>query len=274
MCISAFIWQAHPIYSLILLHNRDEYHDRPTTPLIWWEGDQILGGRDNLAGGTWLACSRGGRIAFVTNVREIQKLPNAMSRGALPVNFLESKKDPKAFAEELMKETDNYNGFNLIIADISSRVMVYITNRSKEASYPTMEVVQPGIHVLSNASLDSPWPKAERLRSSFKGLLETYAEVEFPIEEETVEKLMRDTTKDDGINLPNIHTREWEHLLSSIFVKVDTSEGCYGTRSISALSFNVNGEVRFCEKYIDGGSWKVSTETFHIGTGSECRMHE
>ncbi|XP_047335389.1 uncharacterized protein LOC124938913, partial [Impatiens glandulifera] len=132
---------------------------RPTTPLIWWEGDQILSGRDNLAEGTWLTCSRGGRIAFVTNVRKIQKLPNAMSRGALPVTLLESKKDPKVFAEELMKETDNYNEFNLIIDDISSRVMVYITNRSKEPSYPTMEVVQPGIHVLSNASLDSSWPK-------------------------------------------------------------------------------------------------------------------
>lgn len=264
MCISAFIWQDHPVYSLILLHNRDEYHDRPTTPLIWWEGDQILGGRDELAGGTWLACSRSGRIAFVTNFREIQKLPNAMSRGALPVSFLESKKDPKAFAEELMKEVDKYNGFNLIIADIPSRVMVYITNRPKEASFSRMEFVQPGIHVLSNASLDSPWPKAERLRSGFKGLLKIYGEAEFPIEEEMVEKLMRDTTKADDRNLAYIYNREWEHHLSSVFVKVDTSEGCYGTRSISALSFNVNGEVRYCEKYLDGGSWKEATKTFHI----------
>ncbi|XP_047320715.1 transport and Golgi organization protein 2 homolog, partial [Impatiens glandulifera] len=138
----------HPISFHLFLFCFD---GRPTTPLIWWEGDQILGGRDHLARGTWLACSRGGRSVFVTNVREIQKLPNAMSRGALPF----SKNDPKVFIEELMKETDNYNGFNLIIADISSRVMVFITNRSKEASYPTMEAVQLGIHVLSNASLDS-----------------------------------------------------------------------------------------------------------------------
>ena len=55
----------------------------------WWEGDEILGGRDELAGGTWLACSRDGRVAFLTNVREVQSLPEAKSRGDLPVRFLQ-----------------------------------------------------------------------------------------------------------------------------------------------------------------------------------------
>lgn len=50
----------------------------------------ILGGKDELAGGTWLACTRDGRIAFLTNVRElVQPLPGAKSRGDLPVRFLE-----------------------------------------------------------------------------------------------------------------------------------------------------------------------------------------
>jgi uncharacterized protein with NRDE domain len=62
---------------------------RPTRPLGWWEGDEILGGRDEVAGGTWLACSRGGRVAFLTNVREVQSLPEPKSRGDLPVRFLQ-----------------------------------------------------------------------------------------------------------------------------------------------------------------------------------------
>ena len=65
------------------------------------------------------------------------------------------------FAEEVMKEADKYNGFNLIIADLCSKTMIYITNRPREANVSVVEV-SPGIHVLSNASLDSPWPKVRR----------------------------------------------------------------------------------------------------------------
>lgn len=65
---------------------------RPTKPLAWWDGGDhisILGGRDGLAGGTWLACTRDGRVAFLTNVRELQSLSQPKSRGHLPVRFLQ-----------------------------------------------------------------------------------------------------------------------------------------------------------------------------------------
>lgn len=62
---------------------------RPTKPLAWWDSGEILGGRDEVAGGTWLACSRTGRVAFLTNVLELHTLPEAKSRGDLPVLFLE-----------------------------------------------------------------------------------------------------------------------------------------------------------------------------------------
>eukprot|EP00257_Ricinus_communis_P023573 XP_015583597.1 transport and Golgi organization 2 homolog [Ricinus communis] len=92
MCIAVFLWQAHPLYPFLLLLNRDEYHSRPTKPLSWWgSGDQILGGRDEQAGGTWLACTKDGKIAFLTNVREIISTPTDSSRGDLPVNFLQVK---------------------------------------------------------------------------------------------------------------------------------------------------------------------------------------
>lgn len=115
MCIAVFIWQAHPYCPLLLLLNRDEYHnrqatlllllfslingefmvmgglDRATKELSWWEGGEILGGKDEVAGGTWLACSRNGRVAFITNVLELDILPEAKSRGDLPVRFLQVK---------------------------------------------------------------------------------------------------------------------------------------------------------------------------------------
>lgn len=71
---------------------------------------------------------------------------------------MQSKKSPKEFADELVVEGDQYNGFNLVVADLLSMTMVYITNRPKDNGLSVTEV-SPGIHVLSNANLDTPWPK-------------------------------------------------------------------------------------------------------------------
>ncbi|KAL7207102.1 hypothetical protein ACSBR2_019740 [Camellia fascicularis] len=270
MCIAVFIWQDHPLYPFILLLNRDEYHNRPTKPLAWWEVEggggscccDIVGGRDGLAGGTWLASNRDGRVAFLTNVREVESIPQAKSRGHLPVRFLESKKHPSEFAEELVKEADQYNGFNLIIADLCSKTMVYITNRPKQDKVSAIQV-SPGIHVLSNARLDSPWPKAERLRHSFKDQLAIYGDGEVCVKE-MVEKLMRDTVKDDKSMLPHIYPVEREYQMSSIFVEEETPLGCYGTRSTSALSVKASGEVNFHETYLEKEFWKEKYVTYQI----------
>ncbi|KAM7470988.1 hypothetical protein LguiA_009171 [Lonicera macranthoides] len=262
MCIAVFIWQAHPLYPFLLFLNRDEYYNRPTKPLAWWEGDEILGGRDGLAGGTWLACSRDGRVAFLTNVREVQSLAEVKSRGDLVVRFLESKKNPLEFAEEVVIEADQYNGFNLILADISSMTMVYVTNRPKENICIT-NMVSPGIHVLSNASLDSPWPKAQRLEHNLRGLLDTYGQGEFPVKE-MAEKLMRDTVKDEERKLPGIYPPEMEYNLSSIFVEEETPKGRYGTRSTSALYVKASGDVSFYERHLENNSWKEETTHYKI----------
>lgn len=73
--------------------------------------------------------------------------------------LLQGKKSPMEFAEEVVEEADQYNGFNLILADLRSKTMLYVTNRPKEEKKFVTEV-SPGIHVLTNdAMLDSPWPK-------------------------------------------------------------------------------------------------------------------
>lgn len=262
MCIAVFLWRAHPLYPFILLLNRDEYHSRPTRPLGWWEGDEILGGRDEVAGGTWLACSRGGRVAFLTNVREVQSLPEAKSRGDLPVQFLQSKKSPMEFAEEMVKEADQYNGFNLILTDLCSKTMVYVTNRAKEGNNLVTEV-ESGIHVLTNARLDSPWPKAQRLGDSFKELLDKHGEKELPMKE-MAEKLMMDTVKDDESMLPHIFPPEREYHLSSIFIDTDTPIGRYGTRSTSTVFVKAIGEVQFYERHLENELWKEETVAYQI----------
>lgn len=69
-----------------------------------------------------------------------------------------STKSPEAFAEELVEEANQYNGFNLILADVWSKSMIYVSNRPKGEPILIQQVL-PGIHVLSNSNLSSPWPK-------------------------------------------------------------------------------------------------------------------
>ncbi|KAI3896233.1 hypothetical protein MKW92_004352 [Papaver armeniacum] len=264
MCIVVFIWQAHPRYPLLLLLNRDEFHDRPTKPISWWEGDEIVGGKDELAGGTWLACSRKGKLGFLTNVMEPPPYPERKSRGGLIMKFLESDKSPEEFANVVIKEADEYNGFNLVLADIHSRVMVYVTNRPK-AVRVSVQVVSPGIHVLSNAQLDSPWFKTERLGQNFKELLDKHSERGGEVQlKEMVKELMRDTVKAERSRLPGIRRPEYELPASSIFVECDTPMGRYGTRSTAALSVTADGNVSIYEEYLEKETWKVRTVEYQI----------
>ena len=71
---------------------------------------------------------------------------------------LQGAESPQEFVAELVHEGDVYNGFNLIIADFCSMSMLYITNRPKGDGISVSEV-SPGVHLLTNARLDTPWNK-------------------------------------------------------------------------------------------------------------------
>ena len=68
MCIISFHQGNHPTYKLIVAANRDEFYNRPTAAANWWEDHpQLLAGRDLRAGGTWMALTKDGRFAALTN---------------------------------------------------------------------------------------------------------------------------------------------------------------------------------------------------------------
>lgn len=51
-----------------------------------------------LGGGTWMGCTKDGRLAFLTNVLEPDAMPDARTRGDLPLRYLQvySKTTSKA----------------------------------------------------------------------------------------------------------------------------------------------------------------------------------
>ena len=128
-----------------MVANRDEYHERPTTNLHWWNGDKILAGKDDLAGGTWLGFSKYGRFAALTNFKENTSKKYKLSRGLLITDFLESNESAKSYLEGLNGQ--DYAGFNLIVGDKNG--LFYYCNRS-EGIY----LLPEGVHALGNLSLN------------------------------------------------------------------------------------------------------------------------
>ena len=86
MCLIAFAIRSSARWPLVVAANRDEYLNRPSAPLARWRspgGADIVSGRDLRAGGAWFGVTPQGRVAFLTNVRELNAPDVPRSRGEL-----------------------------------------------------------------------------------------------------------------------------------------------------------------------------------------------
>jgi len=148
MCLIVLAWRAHPRFPLIVAANRDEFHARKAAPAAFWHDQpQILGGRDLQAMGTWMAVSRTGRFAAVTNYRGAREPTAAQSRGALVTSFLAGGVSPAANMPEVRGA--EYSGFNLLARDREE--LWWMSNRDGSPRR-----LEPGYYALGNLLLDSP----------------------------------------------------------------------------------------------------------------------
>jgi uncharacterized protein with NRDE domain len=251
MCLLVLAWRIHPRYPLVVAANRDEFHERPAAALASWPApEQILAGRDLRAHGTWLALDRGRRFGVVTNFRELQRpRANAPSRGELIPQYLRSAAGPQQFFAALEGQAAEYSGFNLLLADAGS--LWYGSNRST----PFARALAPGVHGLSNESLDTPWPKLQRVRRGFEDWLQD-APAADPAR---LFALLADRTRvSNEAELPHTGlTREWEHVLSSPFVQ----DPDYGTRCSTVLLLESSGACYLAERRFDAhGNTQGETE--------------
>jgi len=165
MCLIVFDWQPQAEVKLRLAANRDEFHARPTQALHRWPDAALIGGRDVLAGGGWLAASHL-RLAALTNVRDIRTPtpPGAPSRGELVRQALEID-DLRRWLETLTQEdAKRYAGFNLLV--MSEDQQLWTLHHGRHGI--DWQRVSPGIHALSNARLDTPWPKVVQAREALR----------------------------------------------------------------------------------------------------------
>jgi uncharacterized protein with NRDE domain len=238
MCLILFAYRIHPHYRLILLANRDEFFARPTQQLAFWsDAPEILAGRDLQAGGTWFGITREGRFAAVTNYRDPQNVSaDALSRGKIPVDYLQSDLSPQDFCTARRNDWHRYNGFNLLAGDRDN--LVWTSNRSWK-----VQTIAPGLYGLSNHLLDTGWPKVQRGKDGLRRLLSPAGTG--PVAHDDLFALLLDTWQPPDSDLPDTGIGPvWERLLAPIFIRGDD----YGTRSSLVLTITENGEAICSER--------------------------
>ena len=241
MCLVLLAVQSHPEYRLIVAANRDEFYDRPTAPAAFWsEAPGVLGGRDLQAGGTWLGVETGGRFAAVTNYRQGRRESAApRSRGHLVSEFLIGKMGASAYMEQVRRDADQYNGFNLIAGDAAA--LWYYSNREG-----AVRGLEPRIYGLSNHLLDTPWPKVVETKRAFGALLHARGE-------ELIDQLfdlLADPRRAPEDQLPTTGVgTDWERLLSAAFIASED----YGTRSSTVLLLHREGSMALVERSFGRG---------------------
>lgn len=233
MCLILFAYRVVPGIPLIVAANRDEYFSRPAMPAApWTDHPEILGGRDLVAGGTWLGVSTSGRFAALTNFRNpADNRPDAPSRGELVRGFLTGRMSAAAYVADLAREARPYNGFCLLVGD-GERLFFY-SNRA-EGPLP----VEPGVHGLPNHLLDTPWPKVVKGRAGLRRLTES----PFSIDEHL--SLLDDPVPADDRDLPESADIERERRLSPLRIRASD----YGTRCSTVVRISAADAIDFAER--------------------------
>ncbi|SER02879.1 Uncharacterized conserved protein, contains NRDE domain [Azotobacter beijerinckii] len=232
MCLIVFAWRPGHATPLVLAANRDEFYARPSLPLATWpEAPGVHAGRDLEAGGTWLGVGPGGRFAALTNIRDPAQAQGRRSRGELPAGFLLGELSPAAYLAQVAERVRDYSGFNLL-AGTAGELWFYHAREAAPRRLPA------GLYGLSNASLDTPWPKLRRAKAALADCLETpeagclLAALHDPQPAPDAE------LPDTGVGLAS------ERLLSSVFI----ASANYGTRSSTALIVAADGTRQLVER--------------------------
>lgn len=251
MCLIFIAKESHPELPFILAANRDEFFSRPSEKAHFWPTEpDMLAGQDLKAGGTWLGLTRQGLLATVTNVRSRNEIhsnhENLRSRGEIPAQLLAS--EPRSFKQKLSSLNDNsqqYAGFNLLTGFIDDTIH-YSSNRHIET-----RSLQQGIFGLSNATLDSDWPKIHEGKKRITELCQK----PFCIEDWFTLLTNKQTYPDEALPETGIDIA-LERLLSASFIHSEN----YGTRTSTIITLDIGNNVTFYERNFDASGNITETQ--------------
>lgn len=228
---------------LVIAANRDEVFSRPAAPLDWWGEPPILAGRDLKGGGTWLGVTSS-RIGLVTNVREqVPVAPDAPSRGEIVRYWLGGA---SLDALEGHVVDSGFAGVNVLAFDLARGEYAHFSNRGRART-----MLSAGIHGLSNATIDTPWPKVVALDAAVSHASSS---------DELFAALADDRLAVDGLPSTGVPP-EIERRLSAAFIRMPDLG--YGTRCSSVIMLS-GDDLSFTERTFDQNGVAIGDRHFSL----------
>ena len=190
--------------------------------------------------------------AVVTNVRDPRDPQTGRSRGLLIRDYLVGEAGATRHANELLRDAAGYRPFNLLTFD--EQAGFYLGNRPQ----PHAQAVTAGIHGLSNADFDAPWPKTRNLMQRLRGWIAAGGEADFAalfaaLADEQVAP--DDQLPDTGVGL------ELERELSSAFIR----GAVYGTRASTIVAIDRAGAGVMVERRFGPHGHMLGEIALHFG---------
>lgn len=230
MCTLAVFTRALPDLPLVVAANRDEFYVRPTEgPRVLAQQPLVVGGRDVVAGGSWLATGQTGLVVGILNRRTGEPPdPARASRGALCVAL--ARLDSVEAAVDLLSglRVDEHNPFNVLVADRSRAIVAQ--NRTGGMA---LHELPAGTHLLTNLDLnDATCERISRSSQRFQNLAAAHV-----------------ASKDRSGLVSGLHAVLGDHL-TAVDDRAPTDQLCihtdgFGTRSSSILLTDQSGRIDY-----------------------------
>jgi uncharacterized protein with NRDE domain len=170
LCTLVILLRPGHDWPVLIAANRDEMINRPWQPPArhWPDRPDVVAGRDELAGGTWLGLNDFGVAAGILNrFGSLGPAPGQRSRGELVLEALDHADARSAATALTALEPRAYRTFNLIIAD--NRDAYWVRHADPSGTLPpTATAIPPGLSIIAAGDLDDQeTPRLVRYRPLF-----------------------------------------------------------------------------------------------------------
>jgi uncharacterized protein with NRDE domain len=174
VCTILLAWRCHADAPIVLAANRDELIARASAPPdVLSTSPWVVGGRDLVAGGTWLAVGAAGLVGAVTNRspavgKPEPPDPTRRSRGEIPLALLAGVDPQEIPARLAVLGPGRYNPVNVLWVSAERALVAEVDDTG-----PVRVIdLQPGPHVLTTGDLDDATrPKVAMLRARMDAAL-------------------------------------------------------------------------------------------------------
>ena len=263
MCIGAVAVDAHPVYPVVIIFNRDEAFERPAETLQFWEteGVEVLAGRDTLGKGTWLGVSRDGKFAAILNywesgeekTRQNQQLTHEigsvnktgfLTRGDIPLKLLRSGHNLHRAVTDVWEERHAYKSFNLIYGDLGRKEMGHCSHNYSQQWSGIVNL--PQFFSVSNTVYTTEWEKTEKLKNGLRDFLSSHSEAFLPQE---LLSLLSDSSY--AVATPGVFPNENAIFILPFPKEIGGSTWTKGTVSSTVILRDTAGTVTVLERSYD-----------------------